>query len=412
MMFFSGNLRAEHGHLNSRETLMKQRTPLAAIRQLAFAVLFLAGAMQTAHGQWSDPVMMDSNTDTIGINTGAKEWCPFVSADGSYFYFTRERTNNDIYVCHRIDSGWSVPLKLPFCQELIDERNPSVNPTNDTLYFISWAPGWDIFWSFRTGPEDTSWSQPEQMPEPINSTGIEFSVWATPDNERLLFASWRISANGEDIYECRRDTNTITGWSEPVPLLGELRTFDLESYPSMGMDTTKLYFWGRADQIVLSELVDSNWTFGIPLPPNINRVIIRNPSETTPCITPDGRRLYFASRWNGDSVATAGDIWYSERPSSTQPREYPQRVPRAGLNLEIFPNPTNSTFVIKMPSGIQHAALYDVLGRLLIEEDFQSISGDFFWKPQLERTHLATGVYLLHAEGVLGSQTLRINIVK
>ncbi|MBU1638157.1 hypothetical protein KKC97_10885, partial [bacterium] len=181
-------------------------------------MIFCLCCVSAVFGQWTEPVLIDSNQDTVGINTGRKEWFPFLSADGEFFYFTRESRNNDIFVCHRTEDGWSDPLMLPFCDPDRDERNPAVNATNDTIYFISWAPGWDIFWAFRTGPEDTSWSQPTTLPQPINSTGIEFSVWTTPDNQRLLFSSWRISANGVDIYECRRDASTETGWSDPHPL--------------------------------------------------------------------------------------------------------------------------------------------------------------------------------------------------
>jgi len=103
-------------------------------------ILLVLGCLiaHSALGQWTEPLLIDSNEDTIEINTGREEWCPFISADGQYLYFAREHINNDLYVCHQTDSGWSDPQKLPFCIERVDERNPTLNTTNDTLYFIQY----------------------------------------------------------------------------------------------------------------------------------------------------------------------------------------------------------------------------------------------------------------------------------
>jgi len=185
------------------------------------------------------------------------------------------------------------------------------------------------------------------MPEPINSTGIEFSVWCTPDNQRLLFSSTRSGGpGGEDLYECRRDATTPTGWSEPHILAGPINTWMIESCPAMGFDTTEIFFW-RSDRLYASHLIQGSWTQGEALPDYINRVIISFPSETTPCILPNGGRLYFSSRWN-DSMATAGDIWFSERPLRS-PDQMPHR--EQGIQIEVFPNPAHTELMLQLPMG-------------------------------------------------------------
>jgi hypothetical protein len=368
-------------------------------------VLLLAAA---AWGQWTEPRLVDDNQDSVGVNTLYKEWCPYVTADGQTMYYASRRRdgNDDIYVCHRRDRSWGDGILLPFCQLGVDERNPTVNATNDTLYFIKWSASWDIFWCFRTGPEDTSWSTPERMPEPINSTGIEFSVWCTPDNQRLLFSSWRLAGTGEDIYECRRDPTTPTGWSDPLPLPGELNTGDMESYPSMGLDRTELFFWGRYDKIYVSHLTDSSWQRGDSLPAIINR----GTSEKTPCITPDGRRLYFASHYG--EPPPSGDIWYSERPSSV-PR--PADQPRGqGTRIEAYPNPFNSTTQIEftLPTTQRVSLrLYDVLGRevAVLMNEIQTAGKH---EMMFDASGLPSGVYLCRFEAGEMMQTRKMVLIK
>ncbi|MBU0508355.1 T9SS type A sorting domain-containing protein [bacterium] len=337
---------------------MKMRVCLMGV-----ILLLLSGGM--AWGQWSEPVLVDTPWDSLGVNGPSRDWCPYVTVDGQYLYFASWRGDGpgDLYVSHMTDSGWGTALKLPFCTLENDERNPSVNSTNDTLYFIRWAGNWDIWWAFRTGPCDTCWGEPERLPEPINSSRIEFSVWCTPDNERLLFSSTRTGGmGGEDIYECRRDATTFTGWSVPSPLPGHVNSWGMDSYPSMGFDTTELFYWQDDGYLYVTQLSDSGWQTGERLPDTINRIIIRDPSEITPAITPDGRRLYFSSRWS-DSTATAGDIWYTERELSVDPCE-PRRS--GEVAVEVFPNPATAggMLTLDLPGQpLRPIVLYNLLGQ-------------------------------------------------
>jgi hypothetical protein len=250
------------------------------------------------------------------------------------------------------------------------------------------------------------------MPEPINSTGIEFSVWTTPDNQRLLFSSWRISANGEDIYECRRDATTPTGWSEPHLLEGSLNTFHIESYPSMGLDTTEIFFWGRFSRIYRSVLTESGWLRGDSLPDTINRVIIQFPSERTPCIMPDGHRLYFMSSWNGDSLATSGDIWYSDRMESIGPGPNRSGTGTKQLEIEVYPNPIHEQLWIQAGGGIERLTIYDILGREIAVKQLPYQQHQLLWNLRSLHNNLANGTYFLVGENKTEKQTVQFQIVK
>jgi|GEM_PF-3628330 len=357
----------------------------------------------TAFAQWTEPTLVDSFQDNTGINTWGRDWCPFVTADGQYLYYATDHVNNDIYVSRWAGDHWADPLMMPFCPRDTDERNPTVNATNDTLYFVAWRGNWDIFWCFRTGPEDTSWSEPQRMPDPINSTGIEFAVWCTPDNQRLLISSWRVSANGFDIYECRRDPTTETGWSNPVALAGQLNTWDLESYPSMGFDTTELFFIGRNDQICISTLSESGWTFGNPVPEIINR----HAAETTPGITADGRRLYFSSRW-GDPP-TGGEIWYSDRTLDAG-EGYFSPPSRQGLRMEIYPNPVRDGFMIRVNGNVEDVRLFNLLGQSVDVYNRKGGYEDRTWT--YTGRNLPSGMYFLVGQGEEQSIVKPIQIIK
>ncbi len=384
---------------------------------IAFLIALLClFAAHSAEAQWTEPVLVDSYTDTLGVNVTAWDWCPFVTADESKMYFASDRSpqlDHDLYISTWSGQAWSNAVKLPFCVPGVDERNPAVNVTDDTLYFISIGPGWwDIFWSFRIGPSDTSWSQPQAMLQPINSGGIEFSVWITPDNQRLLFSSARGGGNGgEDIYQCRRDFETETGWSTPQLLTGALNSWTSESYPSMGFDTTEIFFQRTGyTGLYISQLSDFGWSEGELLPDNINRVIQQFPSETTPCITADGDRLYFMSRWNGDSMATAGDIWYSERPTSVPSRSH-SRTGEAHP-LHIYPNPSNGFAVLESSESLREVWLFNVLGQTIMRHALLPETRSLQINLSSEAGLLPGGVYWVRAAGRTGTYVIPIHVTR
>ena len=86
-------------------------------------------------------------------------------------------------------------------------------------------------------------------------------------------------------------------WSIPkeVAIISEY-TGRAES-PSISFDGNKLYFHG----ISMTERADTGWKWPVRLNNNVNQHLVRNP-----CISPNGKRLFFTWFWPG------WDLYYSD----------------------------------------------------------------------------------------------------
>ncbi|MCB0795269.1 MAG: OmpA family protein [Flavobacteriales bacterium] len=124
---------------------------------------------KTAQG-WSETVAFPYNSEEYDIVH------PAFSEDGSLLIFASNMPDGaggmDLFSSERKGGTWSAPEKL---RGLVNGPDNEVFPflhANGTLYFASSRPGGpgglDIY---RTEFVDGSWSEPEVLPEPINSTG-------------------------------------------------------------------------------------------------------------------------------------------------------------------------------------------------------------------------------------------------
>jgi Tol biopolymer transport system component len=148
----------------------------------------------------------------IPINTTGYETQPSFSSDGRTLYFIRKvknaegRMNQDIFVSFIDDnSTWSEPIQLPSnINTERDEFSVFIHPDNQTLYFSSAGhPGFgglDIFMSKRR--DDGSWGDPMNLGYPINTSNDESSLLVSPDGSVAYFASNRDdSRGGLDLYQ-------------------------------------------------------------------------------------------------------------------------------------------------------------------------------------------------------------------
>jgi DNA-directed RNA polymerase subunit F len=135
------------------------------------------------------------------------------SEDGSVFFFTRrdkfQEGNNDLFMVRRLPSGkWAPAQKLPpTINTEYNEDFPFLSEDCQTLYFASEGHnsmgGYDLF---RTvwNPEDNSFSKPENLGYPINSTDDDRSICVTPDNRVGYISAFRPGGYGDlDIYRIK-----------------------------------------------------------------------------------------------------------------------------------------------------------------------------------------------------------------
>ena len=141
---------------------------------------------------------------------------PSFAPDGSKLYFISNRpmsetdntADHNIWFVAKNDTGWSNPQPLP---EIInsgsDEFYPSVS-ANGNLYFTAHYPdalgGEDIYMSNFSNDH---YLKPERLDTGVNSVNWEFNAYVSPDEKYLLFSSFgrKDDLGGGDLYISIKD---------------------------------------------------------------------------------------------------------------------------------------------------------------------------------------------------------------
>lgn len=168
------------------------------------------------------------------INTRYNEGAPTLSPDGNYLIFTACASQGDygegrqgygscdLFISRKMGNEWSEPRNIGFPVNTAKwETQPSFSSDGRTLYFIRGFSDTrgiytqDIYMTQLQ--DDGSWSDPEKLPDFINSPGDEESVFIHPDGQTLYFSSdgWP-GMGGKDIFMCRRQADGT--WSKPENL--------------------------------------------------------------------------------------------------------------------------------------------------------------------------------------------------
>ncbi len=168
-------------------------------------------------GTWSKGIPVGSPLSTV-FNEGAQS----LSSDGKTMYYTICQGDCDLYFSTiNSDGSWGHPLKLPpaINSEKSSEKQPSISPDGQMLYFVSNRPGglggFDIWVSVKNPNE--VWGNAVNLGQPVNSPGNEQSPFIHFDNKTLYFSSNdHIGMGGQDIFVSHL---TDSGkWSEPLNL--------------------------------------------------------------------------------------------------------------------------------------------------------------------------------------------------
>jgi len=175
---------------------------------------------------WGEPEALNGN-----INTDYRESGASISKDGNKLYFASNRPGGlgglDLYVSERIGGDWGPAVNLgSVVNTAMDEEGPFID--GGTLYFSSTGHnglgGYDIF---KTTLNGATWSTPENLGKPINSTSDDV-FWSTAKDGKSYFASDRANGSGaSDLYVCgsssllanveARLQGTVTHCAKPLP---------------------------------------------------------------------------------------------------------------------------------------------------------------------------------------------------
>jgi len=169
------------------------------------------------------------------INSEYLEASASIASDGNKIYFSSNRPDGyggkDIYRVMKLPHGdWSLPQNLgPQINTPYDDDAPFIHPDGLTLYFSSMGHksmgGHDIFKS--TLKEDLTWTEPENLGYPINTTDDDMYFVLSADGRRGYYSSGKEGGYGDqDIYIIRlpyefKDLTIIKGVVTSADSLGK-----------------------------------------------------------------------------------------------------------------------------------------------------------------------------------------------
>jgi Tol biopolymer transport system component len=189
----------------------------------------------------------------------------------------------------------------PFSGQYSD-LEPAFSPDGTRLFFASNRPldaqgvpkDYDIWFVEMT---DTGWSDPQNIGEPVNTSGNEYYPSVSAEGSLYFTARHPGSLGGEDIFRSR----LVNGSYGPSENLGPAINSDRDEFNacvSPSEDLLLFSSFGRQDQVGGGDLYVSFWTDeGSWTPARILGTPINTPSlDFCPSISPDGRYLFFSSR--------------------------------------------------------------------------------------------------------------------
>ena len=168
-----------------------------------------------------------------------------------YFYSTRPTPagtmSDDIWFVEKQGKGWGEPQCLGFVArfpELKAVYQPSIT-RNGTLYFISRQKDMppNEFLIYRAELINGEYPKPELLPQSINAPDayVNWTPFIAPDESYLLFSSDRRNHHGGgDLYIARRAPDGT--WSQPEILPDSINTPEQERFPSISPDGQYLFF--------------------------------------------------------------------------------------------------------------------------------------------------------------------------
>jgi outer membrane protein OmpA-like peptidoglycan-associated protein len=184
---------------------------------------------------------------------------------------------------------------------------------------------------------------PQNLGDGINTAESEYFPSLTVDGKQMIFTR-RLGGMNEDFFGTVRNGNT---WSKAFHLGGNINTPQNEGAQNISQDGNWLVFTGcyRPDgygscDLYISYQTNSGWSEAM----NLGKEINTDQWESQPCLSPDKRDLYFASRRPGGYGGS--DIYVSHfqpNGSWSKPENLGPGINTAGDEFSPFIHADNQT---------------------------------------------------------------------
>jgi outer membrane protein OmpA-like peptidoglycan-associated protein len=196
--------------------------------------------------------------------------------------------------------------------------------------------------------------EPENVGDNVNSIGEEYMPYLTADGQTVFFTARRPGCTGgyqaefKDFTEDFYYSEMVDGKWQPCKNLGPPVNTDFnEGAPSFSPDGQYVFFascgreggYGSCD-IYVSKLQGTTWS----KPQNLGPLINTPAWESQPCISNDGKTLYFSSNRAGG--LGSHDIWYANLVNGrwTEPKNMGAPVNSEGSEQGPFIHADDKTF--------------------------------------------------------------------
>jgi len=249
----------------------------------------------------NNPVPFQATNLGENINSEANEYWPSLTVDGKTLIYTRLVGSNAV-------TGWTPGKPLSAINTADNEGAQSISADGKLLFFTSCGRkdsrgSCDIYFSRNYGG---SWSTPQNVGEPVNSSAWESQPSISANGETLYFVSNRKGGKGGmDIWKCKLKGFSEWGspiWSNPVNLGDSINTSGNEMSPFIHADGKTLYFasdsWpglGGTDLFYSRQKNDSTWS----MPKNMGYPINSNKDEQGLIVDATGQNAYYSTNRSG-----------------------------------------------------------------------------------------------------------------
>jgi len=214
----------------------------------------------------AEPFFLNSEKYSVGH--------PALSPDGNTLYYISDSEGGyggtDIWACSRSDGKWGEPINLGRSINTTGNEMFPFLADNGDLYFASDGhPGFgglDIFVTHQIN--DSTWLQPRNMNQPVNSSYDDFSLCISKNNMYGIFSSNRPGGLGnDDLYLFRR-----------LPHVKILPNYYLSGYVKDKMilkpiNNATVFFMDREKNSVLILKTDSNGYYRTQIEPGKSYIV-------------------------------------------------------------------------------------------------------------------------------------------
>jgi len=216
---------------------------------------------------WGEPQILRT------VNSDFVDGAPFITYDQNSLLFSSNRKGGhgdiDIWISYRKGGTWSVPENIgrPVNSSGY-EGFASLSPDGKTLYFIRDCPEktkcrGDKFGIYTAVKVNGKWKIPKKMPAPVNSEFCEFGPIILADGKTLIFSSTRPGGfGGYDLYLTKKTQKNT--WTKPLNLGDFINTKmddNLVTIPASG----EIMYYAKTDR----ESPDVSRIHSVPIPPEL-----------------------------------------------------------------------------------------------------------------------------------------------